>query len=113
MSQNVIVHIIDDEPAVCEALARLLEAAGLATRCHLSAELFYQAFDATIPGCIIVDVCMPGISGLSLQAKLIAANISIPIIILTGHADVPMAVEAMAKGAIGFLQNPPRSHELL
>jgi two-component system, LuxR family, response regulator FixJ len=113
MSPNVVVHIIDDEPIVCEALAKLLEAAGLATRCHLSAELFYQSFDATNPGCIIVDVCMPGMSGLSLQEKLIAANVSIPIIILTGHADVPMAVEAMAKGAIGFLQKPPRSHELL
>jgi two-component system, LuxR family, response regulator FixJ len=113
MSSSVVVHIIDDEPTVCEALAKLLEAAGLATRSYLSAELFYQSFDVTSPGCIIVDVCMPGMSGLSLQEKLIGANVSIPIIILTGHADVPMAVEAMAKGAIGFLQKPPRSHELL
>jgi FixJ family two-component response regulator len=113
MSPNAIVHIVDDEPQVREALAGLLEAAGFDTQCHASAERFYQSFDPAIPGCIVIDVCMPGMSGLSLQDKLAAANASIPIIILTGHADVSMAVEAMAKGAVGFLQKPPRSHELL
>ncbi len=113
MSPNALVHIVDDELQVREALASLLNAAGLNTKCHCSADLFYPSFDPAIPGCIVIDVCMPGMSGLSLQEKLASANLSIPIIILTGHADVPMAVEAMARGAIGFLQKPPRSYELL
>ncbi len=113
MSPTAIVHIVDDEPQVCQALARLLESAGFDTQCHASADHLHQSLDSTIPGCVVVDVCMPGMSGLALQEKLASANISIPIIILTGHADVPMAVEAMAKGAAGFLQKPPRSHELL
>jgi two-component system, LuxR family, response regulator FixJ len=108
-----IVHVVDDEPQVCQALASLLGAAGLTVRSHTSAELFFQAFDPTVPGCIVVDVCMPGMSGLSLQERLANENVSTPIIILTGYADIPMAVEAMAKGARGFLQKPPRSHELL
>jgi two-component system response regulator FixJ len=113
MLSNAIVHLVDDEPEVRAALASLLEAAGFNTRCHASADIFYESFDPSIPSCIVIDVCMPGMSGLSLQEKLASANIRIPVIILTGHADVPMAVEAMAKGAIGFLQKPPRSHELL
>lgn len=111
--QNAIVHIIDDESQVCDALAGLLAAAGIRTWCHASAELFFQEFNALIPGCIVVDVCMPGMSGLSLHERLANANVSTPVIILTGHADVPMAVEAMAKGVFGFLQKPPRSHEIL
>jgi FixJ family two-component response regulator len=108
-----MVHLVDDEPEVREALASLLEATGFVTRCHASADSFYQSFDPAIPSCIVIDVCMPGMSGLMLQEKLARANFSNPVIILTGHADVPMAVEAMAKGAFGFLQKPPRSHELL
>jgi FixJ family two-component response regulator len=113
MTRNALVHIVDDDPAIRDALASLLEAAGLQTRSHASANLFFQSFDPSIPGCIVIDVCMPGMSGLALQEKLANTNIRIPVIILTGHADVAMAVEAMAKGAAGFLQKPPRSHELL
>lgn len=112
-SATAIVHLVDDEPSVREALASLLEATGFATLCHASADDFYRCFDPTVPGCIVIDVCMPGMSGLALQEKLVGGNVGIPVIILTGHADVPMAVEAMAKGAFGFLQKPPRSHELL
>ena len=108
-----VVHIIDDESDVCSALAMLLEANGLNTRCYPSGEQFFQEFDPAIPGCIIVDVCMPGMSGISLQEKLEKSNISFPVIILTGHADVSLAVEAMTRGAVGFLQKPARSHELL
>ncbi len=113
MAHTAVVHLVDDELAVREALASLLEATGFKTCCHASADGFYQSFDPKIPGCIVIDVCMPGMSGLTLQEQLSSANIDIPVIILTGHADVPMAVDAMAKGAFGFLQKPPRSHELL
>jgi RNA polymerase sigma factor (sigma-70 family) len=113
MLSNAVVHVVDDEPQVCQALSALLAAAGFDTRCHTSGEHFFEAFDPTVPGCIVVDVCMPGMSGLSLQERLRAANVGTPLVILTGYADVPMAVEAMAKGAMGFLQKPPRSHELL
>jgi two-component system response regulator FixJ len=113
MSPTAIIHIVDDEPQVCQAIASLLEAAGFGTRRHATADHLDQTFDPTTPGCVVIDVCMPGMSGLALQEKFASANISIPIIILTGHADVSMAVEAMAKGAAGFLQKPPRSHELL
>jgi FixJ family two-component response regulator len=112
-TRSAIVYIVDDDPAIRDALASLLEAAGLATRTYASAHLFFQSFDPSIPGCIVIDVCMPGMSGLSLQEKLNGSNVPMPVIILTGHADVAMAVEAMGKGAAGFLQKPPRSHELL
>jgi FixJ family two-component response regulator len=110
---HALVHIVDDEAIVREALATLLEAAGLTTRSYASAESFLRAFDKTIPGCVVIDVCLPGMSGLDVQAQLSRAGATTPIIILTGHADVPMAVEAMARGAVGLLQKPPRSHELL
>jgi two-component system response regulator FixJ len=113
IASNAVVHIVDDEPQVCQALSCLLEAAGFDTRCHTSGEHFFDEFDPAVPGCIVADVCMPGMSGLAVQDQLRAANVTIPVVILTGHADVPMAVEAMAKGAMGFLQKPPRSHELL
>lgn len=110
---NAIVHIVDDDPQVCDMIAYLLRGTGFATQSYASAEIFCQTFDPAQPGCVLVDVCMPGMSGLTLQEKLVSANISIPIIMLTGHADVPMAVEAMAKGAVGFMQKPHRNHELL
>lgn len=113
MSRRAIVHIVDDEPQVGRALANLLAAAGYEARCHPSADEFCESYDPSVPGCVIVDVCLPGMNGLALQEKLAGTDTCIPAIILTGHADVPMAVEAMAKGAVGFLQKPPRSHELL
>ena len=113
MKPNALVHIVDDDPAIRDALASLLEASGLKSQTHATANQFLAAFDPHIPGCVVIDVCMPGMSGLALQEKLSAADIRIPVIVLTGHADVAMAVDAMAKGAAGFLQKPPRSHELL
>lgn len=110
---NAVVHVIDDDLQVCEMIAYLLRGTGFGTQTYSSAESFCQTFDPAIPGCVLVDVCMPGMSGLTLQEKLVDANITIPVIIMTGHADVPMAVEAMTKGAVGFIQKPHRKHELL
>ncbi len=110
---NAIVHINDDDSQVCDAVSSLISATGVRTCCHASAELFFKAFDSNVPGCIVVDVCLPGMSGLSVQERLKNEKVSTPLVILTGYADVPMAVKAMARGAYGFLQKPPRSHELL
>jgi two-component system response regulator FixJ len=108
-----VVHIVDDDLQVREMLASLISSIGLNTQAHSSAEQFYESFQQPMPGCVVVDVFMPGISGLSLQGKLASAGATIPVIVLTGHADVPMVVEALARGAFGFLQKPPRRHELL
>lgn len=113
MASKAIVHIVDDESAVREALATLLRASGIDTQCHGSAEEFLQNFDPLVPGCVVIDICMPGMNGLTLQTRLSTGGQRIPVVILTGHADVPMAVEAMRRGAAGFLQKPPRGHELL
>lgn len=110
---NAAIHIVDDDLQVCDMIAYLFRDTGFHTQTYTSAESFYQAFDSSIPGCVLVDVCMPGMSGLTLQDRLNSASITIPVIFLTGHADVPMAVEAMAKGAVGFIQKPHRKHELL
>lgn len=110
---NAVIHIIDDDLQVCDMIAYLFRDTGFSTQTYTSAESFCQVFDPALPGCVLVDVCMPGMSGLTLQERLNSASITIPVIFLTGHADVPMAVEAMAKGAVGFIQKPHRKHELL
>ena len=87
-----IVHVIDDESDVCLALASLLDAAGHNIRCYSSGEEFFEKFDPAIPGCIIADVCMPGMSGITLQERLVQSNVSIPVIIL-GNRDRMISAE--------------------
>lgn len=113
MIGRTLVYIVDDESAVREALACLLQAAGLMTKCYSSGEEFLQSFDPHLPSCLVIDVCMPGMDGLTLQSRLAKNGCRLPVVILTGHADVPMAVEAMRRGAVTLLQKPPRFHELL
>lgn len=112
-TNSPVVHVVDDEPDVRESIAELLQSIGLEVHAHASGEDFLAHFEPTMPGCLIVDVCMPGMSGLELHRRLAERGISIPWIVITGHADVAMAVEAMTKGASGFLEKPYRSHELL
>jgi FixJ family two-component response regulator len=101
-----IAFIVDDDEAVRDSLALLLKASGLASRCYCSAEDFLAAFDPGEYGCLVLDIRMPGMSGLELQAVLEQRNIALPIIFITGHGDIPMAVEAVRHGAVDFVQKP-------
>lgn len=100
------VFIVDDDEAVRDSLRWLLEANGYHVSAFSSAESFLAAFDDKTAGVLIVDVRMPGMSGLELQEQLIARKSSMPIVFITGHGDVPMAVSTIKKGAIDFLEKP-------
>ena len=106
MDANSIVHLIDDDEDVRHALAFLLATAGLAVRVYESAESFLEGSAGLQSGCIVSDVRMPGIDGLELQRRLIDMGIRLPVIIMTGHADVPLAVQAMKAGAVDFIEKP-------
>ena len=107
------VFVVDDDEELCEGLRWLLESEGLNVQTHTSAEAFLDAYDTECPGCLVLDVRMGGMSGLELQAKLAEQGLSAPVIILTGHADVPMAVQATKAGAVEFLQKPADDQVLL
>ena len=113
MTTDATVFIIDDDQEVRQALALLFESVGLATECHPSADAFLAAFDPERPGCLVLDVRMPGMSGLELQARLAAERLHPPVIIITGHGDVPMAVRAVQAGAVDFLEKPFNDQALL
>lgn len=108
-----VVHVVDDDTGVRRALALLLSSNGLQVQCHPSAVAFLEHYDPEQPGCLILDVRMPAMSGLELQHELLHRGIQIPIIFLTGHGDVPMAVEALRAGAVDFMEKPFRAEALL
>lgn len=107
------VFVVDDDADVRDSVAELLDSVGLRAECHASARAFLDAYDAERSGCLVLDVRMAGMSGLELQQRLIAMGAELPVILLTGHGDVPMAVEAMKAGALDFLQKPYRDQSLL
>ncbi len=113
VEKNTVVFVIDDDPSVRKSLSRLLRAAGHSVETFSSAEEFLgrEYFDGI--GCIILDVQMPGLSGMDLQAELSKAEYGMPIVFITGHGDIPMSVEAMKKGAVHFLSKPFDDSELL
>src|ERR1700722_15723308 len=98
MATSAVVHLIDDDDGVRQSLAFLLATAGLAVRVYESGAAFLAALGTLQPACIVSDVGMPGIDGLELQRRLKAVGVQLPMIIMTGHADVPLAVEAMKAG---------------
>src|SRR5438270_236892 len=106
MPASDVVHLIDDDEDVRRALAFLLGTAGLAVRVYESAVSFLQSDGMAQSGCIVSDVRMPGIDGLELLRRLRAKGASLPVIVMTGHADVPLAVEAMKAGAVDFIEKP-------
>ena len=112
MREEAVVYVVDDDPAVVRLLAALVEAIGLHVEAYQSAEEFLEAYQASGPGCLVLDVRVPGMSGMELQRQLTAAGNTLPIVFVTGHADVRMAVEAMERGAFGFLEKPFRPQEL-
>lgn len=113
MQAEPTVFIVDDEPAVRNSLAWLLESVGQTVETFPSAQAFLDAYDPLRPGCLILDVRMPGMSGLDLQEKLGAMDAKLPVIFITGHGDVPMAVRAMKHGAVDFIEKPFNNQELL
>lgn len=100
------VYIVDDDVAVLDALSVLMNSAGINFEAYSSAEDFLEYFNANYSGCLLLDIRMPNMSGLQLQKVLNEKGVKIPIIFVTGHGDVPMAVQAMKKGAWGFLEKP-------
>ncbi len=100
------VFVVDDDSALCESLAWLLESEGLSVRTFNSAESFLEAYRPHMAGCLVLDIRMPGMSGTDLQAKLAQLGVGIPIIMITGHGDVPTAVRTVKAGAIDFLEKP-------
>ncbi len=113
MSNTACVYIIDDEEPVRDSIGMLLETVGLTHRGFPDAHSFLAAWKPDWMGCLVLDIRMPGMSGLELQETLIAQHASLPIIFITGHGDIPMAVEAMRRGAIDFIRKPFRDQELL
>ena len=115
MKQNVTptVFIVDDDPAVLKSLSRLLRAARLAVVTFPSPRDFLARHDSSLPGCLVLDVAMPGLNGFELQQALIASGHELPIIFLTGHGDIPMSVQAMKRGAVDFLTKPVNDDDLL
>jgi FixJ family two-component response regulator len=107
------VFIVDDDAAIRFAMQSLMESVGLQHEIFASADEFLEKVTAQPPGCLVLDIRMPGLGGLELQQELISRNNTLPIIFITGHGDVPMAVEAMQKGAVDFIQKPFRDQELL
>jgi RNA polymerase sigma factor (sigma-70 family) len=108
-----IVFVVDDDASVREALKSLIRSVGLQVELFDSAQEFLQRKRPDGPSCLVLDVRLPGISGLDFQRKLAEANVSIPIIFITGHGDIPMSVRAMKAGAVEFLTKPFRDQDLL
>jgi len=107
------VFVVDDDEAVRGSLRLLLKSVGLAATTLPTAQEFLAKYDPEQPGCLVLDVRMPGMSGLELQEQLNVRGAIIPVIFITGHGDIPMAVEAMQQGAFDFLQKPFRDQDLI
>ncbi|KJV36768.1 response regulator transcription factor [Luteibacter yeojuensis] len=108
-----VVCVVDDDQAVREALASLFRSVGLAVATFGSAADFLARENAAAPGCLVLDVRLPGVSGLDFQSQLAAMENSLPIVFMTGHGDIPMSVRAMKAGALDFLAKPFRDQDML
>ncbi len=113
MTRPATVHVVDDDDAVRSSLRLLLKSVGLPTVAYASAQEFLATWDGEQPGCLVLDVRMPGMSGIELQTELNQRGAIIPVIFISGHGDIPMAVEAIQHGAFDFLQKPFGDQELI
>jgi FixJ family two-component response regulator len=113
MNKNPVVMVVDDDSGVRNAMRALLKSVGLNALLFPSAQEFLTAYDPQQPGCLLLDIRMPGMSGMDLQQELNLRGAVVPVIFMSGHADIPMAVEAMQHGAFDFLQKPFRDQDLL
>ena len=112
-SSSPIVFVVDDDASIREALSSLIESTGMRVQTFASAQDFLQHKRPETPACLVLDVRLPGLSGLELQQKLTPARMRIPIIFITGHGDIPMSVRAMKSGAVEFLPKPFGDEQLL
>lgn len=101
-----VVYVVDDAEEVRRALSLLLDSVGLDNRTYAGYETFLADFDPSQPGCIVLDIRMPGLSGLDLQSRLREEGVSTPVIIVSGHGDIPMAVRAVKNGAVDYIEKP-------
>jgi two-component system response regulator FixJ len=113
MAETICVHIVDDEEIVRRSLGYAMASAGFASRVYASAEQFMAASAAASPGCVVTDVRLPGMDGLELVMRLKAGDAPHPVVVISGEADIAMAVDAMKAGAADFLQKPFRTASLL
>ena len=113
MAPEAVVHVIDDDAALLDSLVFLLESAGFATRAYESAAVFLADAPPDLTGCIVTDVRMPGLNGMELTRHLRGLGVQAPIVMITGHGDVPLAVEAMKAGVTDFLEKPFDDEALL
>lgn len=112
-NQPTLVHLVDDDASVRAAVEDLLASVGLDTRSYVSAADFLERARLDTPGCLVLDVRMPGMNGLDLQQELQRRGLALPIVFITGHGDIPMSVRAMKQGALEFLTKPFRDQDLL
>jgi len=110
---NQTVFIVDDDEAMRDALTQLLEAVGLRVETYADGPAFLAVYGKGRPGCLLLDMAMPGMTGLEVQAELKVRSLMIPIIFLTGHGDIPLAVRALQAGAVDFLEKPIKGGALL
>jgi RNA polymerase sigma factor (sigma-70 family) len=110
---NPTVFVVDDDFAMRDALIQLLEAAGLQVESHADGPAFLAAYGQGRSGCLLLDMAMPGMTGLQVQAELNARGLTVPILFLTGHGDIPMAVRAVQSGAVDFLEKPIQGAALI
>jgi two-component system response regulator FixJ len=110
---NPTVFVVDDDPAMRESLSFLVDSVGLEVECFATARDFLDRYDGRRGGCLVLDVRMPGMSGLELQERLADRGIDIPIVMITGFGDVPMAVRALKRGALDFIEKPFTDQDLL
>lgn len=113
MAMDPVVYVVDDDQAMVESLSWVIESVGLKAKTYTRANDFLAEYDVTQPGCMLLDVRMPGMSGPELQAKLNALGATLPIIFISGHGDVPLAVRVMKAGAVDFLTKPFNDQVLL
>jgi FixJ family two-component response regulator len=112
-NEQAIVHVIDDDISITDALGLMLPSVGLDVRTYSSVQEFLDAKEHDGPGCIVLDVRLPGISGLDFQSRRDRLGIHLPIVLMTGHSDVPMSVRAMKAGAVDFLPKPFRDQDMI
>jgi len=108
-----LVHIVDDDDSLRQGLASLLRSVGLDARAYNSTQEFLQSDCLEAPGCIVLDIRLPGMSGLDFQEQLAGLGIRLPVILMTGHGDIPMSVRAMKAGAVDFLPKPFRDQDMI
>jgi FixJ family two-component response regulator len=113
MADDPVVYVVDDDQGVRNSLESLIRSVGLSVQTFASAQEFLGTKRKNAPGCLVLDVRLPGLSGLDLQSELARAEIQTPIVFITGHGDIPMSVRAMKAGAVEFLTKPFREEDLL